>query len=1193
MGDGSAEYWIDRGGTFTDIVARAPDGTIRTLKLLSHDPARYADAAVAGVRALGGIDAGPPLVKIGTTVATNALLTRTGEPTVFVTTRGFGDALIIGNQARPDIFARAIVKPPPLAATVIEVDERITAEGEVLIALDEAGARAALAKAREAGFASVAIALMHGWLRPDHEARLATIAHELGFAQVSASHEVSATQRLIARAETTVADAYLSPGLRRYVDAVREGLGHEARLFFMQSAGGLVAADRFRGKDAILSGPAGGIVGMARTATALGLTKLIGFDMGGTSTDVSLYAGSYERQFETEIAGVRIAAPMLSIHTVAAGGGSVCSVVGGGLAVGPASAGSDPGPACYRRGGPATVTDCNVLLGKIRPDFFPAVFGENGNQQIDPDASRTVLQALASQIPATNGQCLASEDLAEGLVTIAVDTMARAIRRISTERGHDPAEYTLISFGGAGGQHACLVADALAIARVLIHPLAGVLSALGMGLADVTVTRALTLGWAFAADTAARAAATARTLGDAARSALDDQGVPVGEVTLTATAHVRYAQGDRGFDVPLADASTMRTAFEAEHGRRFGFITPEAAIVLDRLVVEAVGRALGADYAPPELPPQQGPLREAARAQVRMDGRRHSTPIYRREDLGAGATIEGPAIVVDASATTVIEPGWHAHVEPHGELMLARATPIVRARAGAEVDADPVRLALMQSLFMAIAERMGTSLQLSARSVNIRERLDFSCAIFDGAGALVANAPHIPVHLGSMGDSVRAVMVAAPARDGDAWALNNPYRGGTHLPDITVIRPVFLPGGQAPAFFVAARGHHADVGGIAPGSMPARSTTLDEEGVLLNGLLVVDAGSLREAELRTALAAGPWPARNPDQNVADLKAQLAACASGAGELIAAAQTHGAETVAAFMAHVQDKAAEAVARLTATLKDGAFACALDDGAEVRVALRVDRTRRRLTIDFGGTAPQRPGSFNAPLAVTRAAVLYVLRLLVGEDVPLNDGFLRPVDLIVPEGSLLNPRPPAAVVAGNVEVSQIVTDALLGAFGAMAASAGTMSNLTFGDAEHQYYETICGGAGAGPGFEGADAVQTHMTNSRMTDPEILETRFPVMLEEFAVRRGSGGDGQWRGGDGAVRRIRFRRAMTATILSGRRHAAPHGLDGGAAACPGANRVVRADGSVEPLAGTAEVAVATGDVIEIETPGGGGYGPR
>jgi 5-oxoprolinase (ATP-hydrolysing) len=1236
---GRWSFSIDRGGTFTDIVARAPDGRLLTAKLLSDNPGQYEDAAVEGIRRLTA-DHGAALidaVKMGTTVATNALLERKGEPVVLAITRGFGDALRIGYQSRPDIFARRIVLPEALYGRVVEVDERVTAAGEILRPLDPAQARAGLQASYDEGYRAVAIVLMHGWRWTAHEAALATLARDIGFTQVSASHQVGPLIKLIGRGDTAVVDAYLSPVLRRYVDKVvaalapnpfapsevegparaqprdsglgsaRQGVSTEftqsvaagldtngkedapSRLLFMQSSGGLTDAAAFQGKDAILSGPAGGIVGMVKTAAEAGFDRVIGFDMGGTSTDVSHYAGTFERTNGTIVAGVRVRAPMLEIHTVAAGGGSVCHFDLGRFRVGPDSAGAVPGPACYRRGGPLTVTDCNVVLGKIRPEHFPRVFGPAGDQPIDAAASRALCQAIAGQAGMT------PEQVAQGFIRIAVDNMAKAIKKISIARGHDVTRYTLVCFGGAGGQHACLVADALGMALVMIHPFAGVLSAYGMGLADRVELRQRSLG-------GEALAAVLAELAVEAEAALRAQGVEA--VALKRRAALRYEGSDSSLEVEAEDFEDMRAAFELAHLTRFGFVSPETAVVVETAMVEAIASP-SPDGEGDQAEPGGGvdgagllklPLHHPAGGPPPHP--RDGEEAYDRATLTPGAVIPGPALIVDPSATTVVEPGWQAEVDPRANLILTRSAPRETAHALC-TDADPVMLEVFNNLFMAVAEEMGVALQNTASSVNIKERLDFSCALFDRDGALIANAPHIPVHLGSMGDSIRTIIAArGGGRDrrgmkaGDAYVLNAPYRGGTHLPDVTVVMPVFAADGDGePAWYVAARGHHADIGGIAPGSMPPDSLSILEEGVLLDNVLLVDSGRFLEAGFRALLAEGEWPARNPDRNVSDIKAQIAACARGAAELRRVAAEYGREVIDAYMAHVQANAEEAVRRLIGSLRDGSFRYKMDNGAEVCVTVTVDKDSRSAIVDFTGTSAQQPNNFNAPYSICRAATLYVFRTMVDDAIPMNDGCLRPIRLIVPEGSMLNPHYPAAVVAGNVETSQVITDALFAACRALAPSQGTMNNFTFGDERRQYYETIAGGAGAGPGFEGASAVQTHMTNSRLTDPEVLETRYPVLLERFAIRRGSGGAGRHRGGDGVERHLRFLEPMRANILSNRRKVPPRGIEGGGDAAPGVNQVIRADGTLETLSATASAEMRPGDLFIIKTPGGGGFG--
>ncbi|MGJ3648385.1 hydantoinase B/oxoprolinase family protein [Sphingomonas sp. GlSt437] len=1173
------QFWVDRGGTFTDLVARRPDGSIVTAKLLSQD-ARYADAVIEGIMRLtaahGATLADVETVRMGTTVATNALLERKGEPTLLAITRGFGDALRIGHQARPEIFAKHIVLPEQAYAAIVEIDERVTATGEVLRPLDEQAARAALAKAFAQGFRSIAIVLMHGYRYTAHEARLAAMAREIGFIQISVSHEVTPLVKLVGRGETSVVDAYLSPVLDRYVQCVAGALG-DTELLFMQSNGGLCGAASFRGKDAILSGPAGGIVGMAETARLAGIDRVIGFDMGGTSTDVSHFAGDYERTGEAVVAGLRVRAPMLQIETVAAGGGSVCWFDGMRLRVGPHSAGADPGPACYRRGGPLTITDCNLLLGRLQPDHFPALFGPNGDQPIDADVVREKFAALAAEVGST------PERLAAGFIEIANDAMASAIRTISVARGHDLARYALASFGGAGGQHACAIADILGIDRVMIHPLAGVLSAFGMGLAAHRVIRERAIALPPASEREVMAVLDA--LAAEAAAALASEGVALDRIERR--LRLRYANADTTLTIDAAPYDTLVDRFTRAHAARFGFAEPGVAIIVEAGEAEAIGQSAAAEarFVTGTGRPDAVPMT------LQSDAGAVPAPLFDRATLPGGWSVEGPAVIVDASGTTFVAPGWSARIDADANLMLDRTAPRAR-RAAAGTEVDPVRLELFANLFMSIAEQMGVALQQTAWSVNIKERLDFSCALFDADGQLIANAPHMPVHLGSMGESIRAIITSRSGtmRPGDVFAHNDPYQGGTHLPDVTVIMPVFVDGSE-PDFYVAARGHQADIGGLTPGSMPADSRRIEDEGVLIRDLRLVDAGRLDEAALRDLLGSGAWPARNPDQNVGDIRAQIAACARGAEALRAAVDEHGLAVVHAYMRHVRANAEEMVRRLLARLDDGAFRYEMDNGAVVAVSVTVDRARRSAVVDFTGTSSQRDDNFNAPSSIARAALLYVIRVMVDEAIPLNDGCLVPFDIRLPEDCLLNPRWPAAVVAGNVETSQVVTDALFGAFGAMAAAQGTMNNFTFGDGERQYYETVAGGAGAGPDFPGASAVQTHMTNSRMTDPEVIEQRFPVLIEEFAIRRGSGGAGAQPGGDGVRRRIRFLAPMTATILANRRRVAPFGLEGGENGAPGRSWVERVDGRVEMLASAASTAMAPGDIFVTETPGGGGFG--
>ncbi len=1229
------QFWIDRGGTFTDVVGRKPDGTLVTYKLLSENPEQYKDAAVAGIRHLLGLKAGEPVtpdrvecVKMGTTVATNALLERKGEPTLLVTTRGFRDALRIAYQNRPRLFDRHIVLPELLYQGVVEADERVGAHGELVQALDEVALRETMQAQYATGLRSVAIVFMHGYRYSAHEQVAKRIAQEIGFSQISTSHETSPMMKFVGRGDTTVVDAYLSPILGRYVDRVAQEMPG-VRLFFMQSSGGLTDAHAFQGKDAILSGPAGGIVGMARTAKLGGHAKVIGFDMGGTSTDVSHYAGEFEREFETQVAGVRMRAPMMSIHTVAAGGGSILAFDGARFRVGPASAGANPGPASYRRGGPLAVTDANLMLGKIQPRFFPKVFGPHANEALSLDVVQQKFAELAQQTG------LSAQASAEGFVNIAVQQMANAIKKISVARGYDVTRYTLQCFGGAGGQHACLVADALGMTRVFVHPLAGVLSAYGMGLADQTVIREQAIELPLQADALAQVTAALDALAQAAQGELQRQQVGRGDVTTMRRVHVRYAGSDAALVVACPDAggadaqavvAKIVDRFEAAYRQRFAFLMQGKGMVVEAVSVEAV---IAGD-APSEPIHVLHPLREVPRretVQMYSGGASHDSALVVREDLRSGDVIPGPAIIAEANATTVVEPGWEARLTERDHLVLERRVPRTSVFAvGTTV--DPVLLEVFNNLFMNIAEQMGLQLQNTAYSVNIKERLDFSCALFNAQGELIANAPHMPVHLGSMGESIKTVIRenAQSMADGDVFVLNDPYHGGTHLPDITVITPVYLDG--VATFYVGSRGHHADVGGTSPGSMPPFSTRIEEEGVQINNFKLVDRGVLRETEMIALLsgervAAGPpqgdaapsggsedtqvpsvgakYPSRNPQQNMADLKAQIAANEKGVQELRKMVEQFGLDVVQAYMGHVQDNAEESVRRVITRLKDGAFTLALDNGAQIQVAIRVDAVARTAVVDFTGTSKQQTNNFNAPTAVCMAAVLYVFRTLVDDDIPLNAGCLKPLEVIIPQGSMLRPNPPASVVAGNVETSTCITNALYGALGVLAASQCTMNNFTFGNARYQYYETISGGSPAGGerdadgrainGFDGTSVVQTHMTNSRLTDPEVLEFRYPVRLESYEIRRGSGGAGHWHGGDGGVRRIRFLETMTASILSNARIVAPFGVAGGLPGAVGINRVVRTDGSVEQLAHIGQADMAIGDIFEIHTPGGGGFG--
>ncbi|MFE6285507.1 hydantoinase B/oxoprolinase family protein [Streptomyces sp. NPDC057877] len=1192
------QFWVDRGGTFTDVVARRPDGRLLTHKLLSDNPARYSDAAVAGVHALLA-GSGEPVesVRMGTTVATNALLERKGERTLLVITRGFRDALRIAYQNRPRIFARHIQLPELLYERVIEVDERMAADGTVLRPPDLEALAGPLRQAYDDGIRAVAVVCMHSHLHPAHEHAVGELAARTGFPQISLSSEVSPLMKLVPRGDTAVVDAYLSPVLRRYVQHVGDRL-EGVRLMFMQSNGGLAEARQFRGKDAILSGPAGGIVGMARMSRLAGFDRVIGFDMGGTSTDVSHYAGAYERVFTTQMAGVRLRAPMLDIHTVAAGGGSVLHFDGSRYRVGPDSAGADPGPACYRGGGPLAVTDANVMLGRIQPAHFPHVFGPDGDQPLDETLVRDRFAALAHEIRDRTGDDRTPEQVAEGYLAIAVANIANAVKRISVQKGHDVTRYALTTFGGAGGQHACRVADSLGIRTVLVPPMAGVLSALGIGLADTTAMREQSVEAPLEPAAMPDVRKTADDLEAAARAELRAEDVPEDRVRVTRRAQLRYDGTDTALTVELTDPTTMRRAFEERHRATYSF-TLDRPIVVEALSVEATGITEPPDLS--ALAPYEGRSHPPRTVRLHTGGAWRDVPLHRRTDLPPGRTVHGPAIITEASATTVVDDGWQAAATDHGHLVMERTAITQSSELGTEV--DPVLLEVFNNLFMSIAEQMGARLESTAQSVNIKERLDFSCALFDPDGNLVANAPHIPVHLGSMGTSVKEVIHrrGSRMRPGDTYAVNDPYHGGTHLPDVTVITPVFdtRPDRDTGAtqrdrilFYVASRGHHAEIGGIAPGSMPADSRTIEEEGILFDNWLLAENGRFREQETLRLLTEATHPSRNPRTNLADLRAQIAANQRGVDEVARMIEDFGLDVVQAYMRHVQDNAEEAVRRVIDALDDGAYSYETDSGAVIRVRVRVDRENRSATIDFTGTSPQLDSNFNAPYAVVNAAVLYVFRTLVADDIPLNDGCLRPLRIIVPPGSMLAPEPPAAVVAGNVETSQAITGALYAALGAQAEGSGTMNNVTFGNARHQYYETVASGSGAGDGFPGASVVQTHMTNSRLTDPEVLEWRLPVRLDEFAVRRGSGGAGRDRGGDGAVRRIRFLEPMTVSTLSQHRRVPPYGMAGGAPGALGTNRVERADGTVTALGGSDTTDVAPDDVLVIETPGGGGYGP-
>ncbi|CAN7608051.1 hydantoinase B/oxoprolinase family protein [Mesorhizobium caraganae] len=1270
------DFWIDRGGTFTDVIGRDPDGGLHPRKLLSENPEAYPDAAIAGIRELLGLKSGAAIpsgligdIKMGTTVATNALLERKGDRVLLLITKGFRDALKIAYQARPDIFAKEIILPEQLYERVIEINERVRANGDVERLLDIAACRPAIEKARADGIDAVAIVFMHAWKYPDHEKAVAKVCRKIGFSQISVSHEVSPLIKLVGRGDTTVVDAYLSPILSRYVQRVAGELGalspleggedrsaegrekandlafsatnarshsegqsakrpervlsegtagasspidptppggsagtlpsrgrESPRLMFMMSSGGLTAADMFQGKDALLSGPAGGVVGMVETAKLAGFEKVIGFDMGGTSTDVAHYDGEYERAFDTEVAGVRIRAPMMRIHTVAAGGGSILHYEAGRFRAGPDSAGANPGPAAYRRGGPLAVTDANVMLGKLQPDFFPAIFGPGQDQPLDATAVREKFAALAAEI----GDGRTPEAVAEGFVTIAVENMANAIKKISVQRGYDVTEYLLNCFGGAGGQHACLVADALGMEAVLIHPFSGLLSAYGIGLSSVFASRQQALLKPLAEESRSEIDSLIATLKKAVIAELAAQGIAEDKVAAKPVLHIRYDGTDTTLPVNFEQDSIFqaRRDFEVAHKAQFGFVYDDKPMIVETVGVEGseIAEARAEAYAP------AGPARVEAGAsgtrRIYTEGRWHEAGIHRRENLRPSNLVAGPALIIEPNQTIVVEPGWRAEITNLNHVVIRRTERKVRA-AALGTQADPVMLEVFNNLFMSIAEQMGVTLQNTAYSVNIKERLDFSCAVFDRHGALVANAPHMPVHLGSMDRSVETIirLNSGDIHPGDVFALNAPYNGGTHLPDITVVTPVFDDAKKEILFWAASRGHHADIGGTAPGSMTPLATTVDEEGVLFDNFRVVDRGKFREADLQTLLTDHPYPARNPHQNIADLKAQIAANEKGVAELRKMVAHFGLDVVEAYMGHVQDNAAESVRRVLERLPDSSeYEYPTDTGQVIKVKIAVDRQKREATVDFTGTSPVMKNNFNAPEPVARAAVLYAFRVMVEDMIPMNAGCLRPINIIIPDGCMLKPSYPAAVVAGNVETSQHVTNALFGAMGAMANAQGTMNNLTFGNKQYQYYETICSGSPAGQmnsgrGFAGTSGVHTHMTNSRLTDPEVLELRFPVLLEDFHIRKGSGGKGKWSAGDGTRRTIRFLEKMECAILSSHRNRPPQGLDGGGDGEVGSTEVRRKDGSIETLMACDQTVLDAGDAVILTTPTPGGFG--
>ncbi len=1190
------QFWVDRGGTFTDIVAKTPNGKLHTKKLLSENPEAYDDAALHGIRHfldLGKIDPIPcetiKTVKMGTTIATNALLEKKGEDTVLIITQGLKDIIEIGHQARPDIFALNIKKSNLLYGRVLEAEERVLASGDVETPLDLVAAKDSLKQAFADGYRSIAIVLMHAYKYPEHEKKLARLAGEIGFSQVSASHEVSPLAKIVPRGETTIVDAYLTPVLKRYIDGISSAINDDyspGKLLFMQSSGGLVDAHKFRGRDAILSGPAGGIVGAVHTAKLAGFDKIIGFDMGGTSTDVTHYAGEFEKVYETEVAGVRMRVPMMNIHTIAAGGGSLLKFEDGRFRVGPKSAGANPGPVCYRRGGNLAVTDINVCLGKIQPDYFPAIFGPEQDQHLDHKAAVTAFQKISEQI----GDNRSAEDVAEGFLEIAVEHMVQAIKKISVSRGYDIKDYALNCFGGAGGQHACLVADRLGINKIFIHPLSGVLSAYGMGLADIRTERQYVFDQALTPSLLKDIKDNIEDLTALNITDLVEQGVNGTEITHIASALLRYKGTDTTIRVPITDAPQMRLDFEYSHKRQYGFITTEKKIIIEVIIVESFGGRDEHQEQHTENISATAPTPETIR-KIYSRGDWHNAPVYLIETLEFGQKLQGPAIVIEPTGTIVIEKNWGGRLNNYRHVILEKNSSS-GTMAKSSTAYDPVTLEILNNLFMSIAQQMGIVLQNTSQSVNVKERLDFSCAIFDHEGSLIANAPHVPVHLGSMDSTIKVLIQSGQdINPGDVFVHNNPYNGGSHLPDITIISPIFDEMKDNILFFVASRAHHEDVGGIAPGSMSPRGKSFDEEGIVLDCVKLIDRGVFLTEMIEQRLGAAPYPARNIDQNIADLLAQVAANKTGANELQKLVSNYGFDRVNAYMGYIQDNAEETVRKAIAKMSDTEFKYNLDGGTHVDLKISIDKEKREATIDFTGTSAQLPNNFNAPVTVTHAAVLYVFRCLVDDDIPLNAGCLKPLTIKVAEGSMLNPMPPAAVVAGNVETSQAVTNALFGALGVLAASQGTMNNLTFGNDKYQYYETICSGSPAGRGFNGVAAVHTHMTNTRLTDPEIMENRYPVMLQNFTIERASGGKGKWNAGDGIIRSIRFLDDMECSILSGHRLTPPFGLEGGQSGRMGKNWITRQDGQVEDLGGCAQTDVHPGDIINIRTPTGGGFG--
>jgi 5-oxoprolinase (ATP-hydrolysing) len=1194
------QFWIDRGGTFTDVVARDPNGSFITHKLLSENPEKYPDATLQALRDILHIKSNEAIpydliqsIRLGTTLATNALLEKTGCATALIITKGFGDALRIGYQNRPDLFALNVKIPEPLYSAVIEVSERYSAKGEELHAIDSKQIYRQLQKIYDQDLRSIAIVLLHSYHFPQHEKIVAEIAKKIGFTQVAVSHQISPHIKLISRGNTTVLDAYVTPLLKNYMGNLQHDLPN-TQVLLMQSHGGLATLATFHGKDSLLSGPAGGVIAAIKSCVNAGFDKIISFDMGGTSTDVAHFNGQLERLFEGEVAGHRIQCPMLDIHTIAAGGGSIVSLKQGRYTVGPESAGSNPGPAAYGKGGPLTITDCNVLLGRIQPEFFPHVFGHNGNQSVDTTIVEKKMHDLVMQVNRVTQDQRTAETIAIGFLQIAELNMANAIKKISIQRGYDVSQYILCCFGGAAAQHACAVSDLLGIKKIFIHDLAGVFSAYGLGLAEIRVLKEKMIHKILAPSFSHDLQSSFDELAIAADQALNIHDQAFTHLTYEKNIRLKYEGTDLTLTLPFTALDSLQSNFSKIHQQRYG-LTMDKPLIIDAIFLELIAAyPTFSEQKKNSLPYFQKPIAQEFKS-VYFNNSWQTTPFYQLHDLQPGQQVFGPAIIIETNNTIVITPGWQAKVTNQNYLLLERVIPLQPKKIKQpEERADPMLLEIFNSLFSSIAEQMGTTLANTAYSVNIKERLDYSCAIFDTRGLLIANAHHIPVHLGSMSASVQTIIHNnAIIKPGDVFVLNNPYNGGTHLPDITVISPVFINGGGTPQFYVASRGHHADIGGISPGSMPPLSTHIDEEGVLIDNFKLVDQGRFREQELLKLFTSHTYPPRNPQQNIADLQAQIAANQKGILELQTVVSRYGLHFTKTYVQHMFNNAEQCVRNLVHKLHNGHFSYRLDNGCKITVAIQVDKCHKNITIDFTGTSGVQNNNFNAPIAVCRATILYVFRTLIAENIPLNEGVMQPIHIIFPDDCMLNPQFPAAIAAGNVETSQCIVDTLYGALGIMAAAQGTMNNFTFGNDQYQYYETLCGGSGAGPGFHGTDAVHTHMTNTRLTDPEVLEQQFPILLECFKIRSGSGGHGHWRGGNGIIRKFRFLTPMTVGILSNRRIIPPYGMAGGQPGKPGKNDVIHANGSKESISSTQLVHLNCNDIFIIATPGGGGYGKK